>query len=234
MAKTGFAKIETKTKYSMIIDQIMELIQNGAYKPGDKLPNERQMAEALGVSRGALRESLKALIILGIVESHQGNGTYVSRKQASPEGRFGILGNADIDEIIGLRQVIELGCAAEKLEEVTIDDIDTLEKCLEKMKAAGEKGNYKGYLKASQEFHSDLSKILMKRKNKPLENLMEYLWKETNLAISRDIHEDYSGGRIPEHLLSHKNIIEGLKSKSFHQFSSAIRKHYQSILDQLR
>ena len=234
MLTAAFAKIEAKTKYSMIIDQIMELLQNGVYKPGDKLPNERLMAEALGVSRGALRESLKALLILGILESRQGDGTYVSSTQSSPDLQFGFLGDADIEEIIQLRRIIELGCATEGIEQVTDDDIASLEARLDEMHEAGKGDNYRAYLEASHEFHLNLSKTFIKTANRPLENLLEYLWKKTNLAITREIHEDYMRGRISEHIASHEKIIETLRVRSMQGFIAAIRAHYNGIIGQLR
>lgn len=233
MGRTGFGRIETKTKYSKIIEQILDLIRREVYKPGDRLPNERLMAIEMDVSRGALRESLKALIILGIIESRQGDGTYVSSKHIGPDHVFIVLENAAIQRIVKLRQLIEIGCAAEGIDRVTDEDIRRLEERLRGMKAAREKENHEGYLQASRLFHSDMSEVLVKERNEPLQNLMDQLWQATNLAVSREIYNDYMGGRITEYVSAHQEIIEGLRSRSFEAVKSAITDHYRSILDQL-
>jgi GntR family transcriptional repressor for pyruvate dehydrogenase complex len=233
METTGFSRIKTKTKYSQIIEQILELIQREVYKPGDRLPNERLMAEEMGVSRGALRESLKALIILGIIESRQGDGTYVSSKQTGPDHTFIMLENVSVQRIIQIRRLIEIGCAAEGIDSVTDTDIQRLEERLQGMINARKKENHEEYLRASRLFHSDLAEVLVKEGNEPLQNLMDHLWQATNLAVSKEIYNDYMGGRITEYVSTHQAIIEGLKSRSFKAVKAAIMDHYQSITDQL-
>lgn len=198
------------------------------------MPNERLMAVEMGVSRGALRESLKALIILGIIESRQGDGTYVSSKKTGPEHVFIVLENVSVQRIVQLRRLIEIGCAAEGISGVTDEDIRRMEERLRGMKAAREKENHEGYLRASRRFHSDLADVLVKERNEPLQNLMDHLWQATNLAVSREIYNDYMVGRITGYVSAHQEIIEGLKTRSFEAIKAAITYHYQSILDQLK
>src|SRR5690606_28107285 len=61
-----------------VVDGIKRMILDGELGPGDRLPVEKDLAEALGVSRGSLREGVRALSILGIVDTRQGDGTYVT------------------------------------------------------------------------------------------------------------------------------------------------------------
>ena len=60
----------------------LQEIRSGNLKSGDKILNERQLADLLGISRVPLREAICTLSTLGILEAHQGNGTYVSEKNA--------------------------------------------------------------------------------------------------------------------------------------------------------
>lgn len=66
------------TLYENVIEQISTLISRGSYRQGDPLPSERQMAEELGVSRNTLREALKALGLIGVLEVKHGGGYFVS------------------------------------------------------------------------------------------------------------------------------------------------------------
>ena len=73
-----FRPIKTKRVYEQIVDQIRQLIRRGDLKPGDKLMSERELSELLGVSRTSVREALSALDFLGILESRQGEGTFIA------------------------------------------------------------------------------------------------------------------------------------------------------------
>ncbi|MEV4326283.1 FadR/GntR family transcriptional regulator [Microbispora rosea] len=66
-----------------VVDSIKRMILDGVLRPGDRLPVEKELAESLGVSRGALREGVSALSILGIVSTRQGDGTYVTNLDAT-------------------------------------------------------------------------------------------------------------------------------------------------------
>src|SRR5262245_1397881 len=59
--------------------QLVNYLSSGDLQPGQKLPGERALSEALGVGRAALREALKSLILLGLLEQRQGDGTYLTR-----------------------------------------------------------------------------------------------------------------------------------------------------------
>ncbi|WP_171102090.1 FadR/GntR family transcriptional regulator [Ruegeria sp. HKCCD7255] len=65
-------------KVDQAINLVKELIQTGAVRPGDKLPNEAELATQLGVSRNSLREAVRAMQTMRILEARQGDGTYVS------------------------------------------------------------------------------------------------------------------------------------------------------------
>jgi DNA-binding FadR family transcriptional regulator len=61
-----------------VVDGIRRMILDGRLRPGDRLPVEKDLADALQVSRGSLREGVRALSILGVVHTRQGDGTYVT------------------------------------------------------------------------------------------------------------------------------------------------------------
>lgn len=78
-----FVPIQRVDIYRATLERIRELIRSGNLQPGDRLPSERDLAEALGVSRAAVREALKVLESYGQVEIRIGSGTYVRR--AAPQ-----------------------------------------------------------------------------------------------------------------------------------------------------
>ena len=66
-----------------VANKILEMIANGIYKPGDKLPVENEIAESFSVSRVTIREAFVKLSMMGIIDIRQGDGTFV--KKVSPD-----------------------------------------------------------------------------------------------------------------------------------------------------
>src|SRR3712207_1697225 len=60
------------------VQRIKAMIVDGELEPGSRLPVEHDLAAALGVSRGSLREGVRALAMMGVLETRQGDGTYVT------------------------------------------------------------------------------------------------------------------------------------------------------------
>ena len=73
-----FSRITRASLSDHIVEQITELISRGVFKPGDRMPPEKQLCQQFGVGRTSVREALRSLSAMGIVESHMGDGTFVS------------------------------------------------------------------------------------------------------------------------------------------------------------
>jgi len=73
-----FRSVLVTRSYEQVVQQILERIHAGEFAPGERLPTERELGELFGVSRGVIREAIKVLGAMGLVESRQGSGTYVS------------------------------------------------------------------------------------------------------------------------------------------------------------
>jgi len=109
--KQALTPIQKTTIVNQVMDQIRDLISSGAYKPGDKLPTEKELAEQLGVGRSSIRETIKVFNYLGVLESKSAKGTFVcSRSSISREVLTWalLLGEDDIRMVIDLRAAIEL------------------------------------------------------------------------------------------------------------------------------
>ena len=94
-----------------IVRQLVALVRSGELKPGDKLPAERTLADSLGVGRPTLREALRALQLLGILDIRHGGGVFVSELQPDtllgPLHLFLSLDPHSLDTILEARKVIE-------------------------------------------------------------------------------------------------------------------------------
>jgi DNA-binding FadR family transcriptional regulator len=129
--------IETKRLYQQVADQITELIGQVEWKPGDRLPSEREIAVKLGVSRPTVREAMIALELQGLIEVRTGSGIYVR----TPADRSGIKIIETEDpgpspfEIIDARRIIEGETVVLAMEKITAACLESLEDAIEKMEA---------------------------------------------------------------------------------------------------
>lgn len=76
----SYTRVETRRISDVIMQQLESMILEGSFKPGQKLPPERELATQFGVSRPSLREAIQKLAARGLLVSRQGGGTYVSEQ----------------------------------------------------------------------------------------------------------------------------------------------------------
>lgn len=117
----------------MTFHQIRQLIAQGKLRPGDKLPAEVKLSSQLGVSRGSVREALKMLTVLGVVESQQGSGTRIS--SLHPQEIFAglamtmeVLPLDSFLQIYEIRRALESHAATLAAARATDEQIDDLER----------------------------------------------------------------------------------------------------------
>ena len=95
----------------MVVRRILDMVTARALKPGDQLPPERDLAESLGVSRPSVREAIRGLAILGVVQSRQGGGAYITKLDGDallgPIQFFLSLEDVNIRELYDARSLIE-------------------------------------------------------------------------------------------------------------------------------
>jgi len=116
-----------------ISEQILKLISTGALRPGDALPPQRQLASQLGVSLSSLREALRGLAAIGVIEIKRGCGTYVcDHAAAALVKQFDwalILQEEETRELFEARRVIEVsvaGYAAQRATPQQVEDLKAL------------------------------------------------------------------------------------------------------------
>ncbi len=83
---TRYLRLDRRPLYAQARDRLLKLIQEGSFRPGDRLPSEFQLAEQLGISRATLREALRLLEDEGRIVRRQGVGTFVAPNQHLESG----------------------------------------------------------------------------------------------------------------------------------------------------
>lgn len=121
--------------------RLVAMIRAGEFKPGDRLPTEKQLVERFAVSRAVVREAIARLKTDGFVESRQGSGAFVAAKPGLANFRIaGPTGAADLEHVFELRGVIEVGMAELAAQRRTKADIAALDAAFMQMQQALEEG----------------------------------------------------------------------------------------------
>ncbi len=123
------APIRRNRLYQGIVEQIEALLDSGVLRPGDQLPPERALAEQVQVSRASVREALRSLELLGIVETRAGGGTFV--RPGSPDDLARPLSalmsrGHTLEDVIEVRGLIEPAIAASAARRRHDDEIPLL------------------------------------------------------------------------------------------------------------
>jgi GntR family transcriptional repressor for pyruvate dehydrogenase complex len=155
-----FEKLEKLTYSELIIEKMKELILDRKLGPGDRLPSERELALEFGVSRASIREAIKALTALGLLETRTGDGTYVrpnlGESVLEPLSWAVLLAEGVGPDLAETREAIEPDIAGLAAERATASERKRLLETLDAMREAV--GNPPAFAKADLEFHLALAK----------------------------------------------------------------------------
>jgi GntR family transcriptional regulator, transcriptional repressor for pyruvate dehydrogenase complex len=171
------------------ITKIKDLIVAGEFAPGARLPREKELAERLGLSRNSLREAVRALTLIGVLEPKQGDGTYVTSLEpelllAGTSFVTDLITGPTLRELYQVRRILEPAATALATPRLTEDDFAALEKSLASMDAAQ---TTQAFIDADVEFHRV---IVSACGNATLASLIQSLAGGTMRArIWRAIHE---------------------------------------------
>src|SRR5271166_1277815 len=133
--KSDFEVIRRNKVYEEVAKQIERLILN-KLQPGDKLPSERELAETLRVSRSSIRDAIRGLELMGLVEPREGAGTIV--REVSAESLVNPFSDALkrrpelISELLDFRRMLEPPLAARAATHASPDEISEMEEILQR------------------------------------------------------------------------------------------------------
>jgi GntR family transcriptional regulator, transcriptional repressor for pyruvate dehydrogenase complex len=125
--------------------RLLDYLLSGSIKTGERIPSERQLAAQLGVGRSAVRDALRPLLLLGVVDARQGDGTYLRQPESSllPQAvEWGLLlGEHTTIDLIEARAYIEVALAELAASRRTRADLQQMESLLRQMAQPGVTGS---------------------------------------------------------------------------------------------
>ncbi len=216
--------------YVQIADQIRQLIESGALKPGEKLPPERALAQAFQTSRASVREALSALEIGGYVICRPGSGTTVAANPPTSRRQLWhrLLEEDSPYDIYEARLILEPHVAALAAERATDDDRERLHRAMERILAAGRSRDPDEYNAADQNFHRVIAQacrneVLSKVALAVNACMSEELWK--NLKAKALLLP----GRLEKYTIEHEQICRAIVAGDVEQARQAMYHHIKEI-----
>lgn len=212
--------------YQAVQDEVKAYIIENALVPGDALPPETELAEQLGVSRNSVREAIKSLETLGIVEARTGAGLFVRNFSFDPlieNLAYGLLFDLkDLADILELRFHIEHSMIDQAVKAVTAEQLQQLYATLQRMRQAIE-GN-ENYTEEDRLFHRTLWANVS---NRSVGKIIDVFWmafsqarQQAAIPSNPDQMEVYQW---------HVDIVEALAGGDIEVARVAMLRHYGNI-----
>lgn len=230
-----FNSISNKKVYEQVIEQIQDNIMNGTFKKGDKLPSERELSEKMRVSRTSIREALRVLETMGVVESRQGEGNFIcsniEKSLLQPLSMMFKLNGGSWSDIFELRNILEIECARLCAKRATDLDCRELQAIVDAMiKETYGQNRLDVLVDLDKKFHNNLSNM---SKNYLIEslflttsNLFEKFIEDARYKI---ISYDSATGSS-DLLIQHKNICEAIIKKDEEAAMNYMKEHMKYVI----
>lgn len=224
----AFESIETENLSKKIIDQFLKAIAKRELKPGDKIPTLNNLSKIFNVSRGIVRESIKSLENIGLVEVQTRKGIYIKKfdfdsfmEKFLP---FLFLDHkGDIIDLLEVRKALEIYGAKLAVKKVSDENLEVLKKILENIEDDAEKLNVDKYLEDDTNFHYEISAIsgnmILPKLIKMLRMYYIELQKETLTPL----------GSFQSSIKAHKEVYEALKNKDTDKIEVLMEEHFKNI-----
>jgi len=198
--------IKTKKIYEEIVDQITGMIADNNLTPGDRLISERQLAEQLCVGRSAVREAIRTLEAMGIVEIRPGSGTFV--REVNNRSLTNIISftiasrKGTIKELLELRKILEVQIAGLAALRHTHQDKENLKNYIEQMQRYIDSAELSQ--KADVSFHYVIAQAA---RNSLVVRMLNSIWEAMDESVRENRRALYLTPGAPERLLKEHTLI---------------------------
>ena len=214
---------------SEVTRRLLDYLISGQVKPGERLPSERQLAETLGVGRSHVRQAIKSLTVLGLVDARQGDGTYLKRTD-SPLLPLAIewgllLGAKRSQDLVEARAELEIllaGLAAESRDDTALEE---LRRCVEIMQRTTDNDEF---VRADVDFHLGIARSTG---NQSLFQVMKSIRSLMQVWIQRVA---YAPGTRPATWAEHSAVLEAIEAGDAVAARRAMIGHMEGAADRLQ
>jgi len=221
LRRVAIKPIAAPRLYQRIAEEIARLIDDGTFKPGTRLPAERDLARSLNVSRSSLREALGALEIAGRLVIRMGSGAYVAAPARRGTARTRRRAEISPFDVLRTRRLVEAEAAAMAARNATPAQLKAMTAAFRRL-AADMRAN-RVQSPADRQFHMC---IAVASGNSALALVIERLWAEGGQPLNTRIEELFvSRGRRRDNIAEHQAVLEAIRRKDPPAARRAMRTH---------
>jgi GntR family transcriptional repressor for pyruvate dehydrogenase complex len=208
-----------------VADRLIAGIVGGRFKLGERLPAERDLARSLDVGRPAVREAIRTLKVLGLVDVRRGEGTFITGDHGQFVARaFGwaiLLDSHSAAEVVEVRLAIEGDLARLAAERATSEDVDALKALLAQMKNST--GRSDEFSAIDIAFHLRIARVA---RNRALEQLLTAIQSLLDRWIRRALAYH---GTLETALDHHEAVVAAIERHDPDAASTAMRTHIAAM-----
>jgi len=206
-----------------VAEQLIALILEGHFKPGDRLPSQQELSEKLQVGRSTVREALGSLATMGLVDMKQGQGTFVKELDARaivrPDLFATIINRSLTDQLLEARQIFEPEIASLAAQRATDEDLDAMREIITKCEAAIAAGQ--SLHRLSPEFHRTVARGAH---NEVLSMCVESI---VIPLAERGLLLEEKPGYLEWELESHRGVYESIAQQDGDRARDAMARHIE-------
>lgn len=205
-------------------ESLRSYIEDNGLVAGDPLPPETFLAQQLGVGRNSVREAIKALESIGILETRRGVGVFVKEFSFQPlldNLAYGLQASLrDVEELLEIRRVLETGLIDKTIAMISEEDIAALRAVTERMRERAER---ESFAQEDQLFHQLLFRC---QNNKMLSTLIDIFWTAFNKA---SVFANLTNPTPLATWRDHHEIVEAIAAKDVEAARRRLDAHYSGI-----
>lgn len=222
--------VDTRSLVDKVEMNLIDIFINKQLQPGDSIPKEVELSEAMGVSRTVIRESLNRLKTMGLIESKKHKGAVIKSPDLSSILQKsmipGILNEGTLKDVFEMRLVIEVGMADLVVNHVTDKDIEELFSIVKNEISPSE--NILFDVDYEIKFHGKLYEITGNETLKGFQRMLlpAFSYVYTSGLINKTIDD--------KRYVSHMELVEVLRLRDADKFRKAMRKHLENHFERLR
>ncbi|MGW5695135.1 FadR/GntR family transcriptional regulator [Streptomyces sp. GMR22] len=210
--------------------RLLGYLLSGELKPGQRIPSERQLAETLSTGRSTVREAIKSLSLLGLLEQRVGDGTYLSRSTSDllPQViEWGLLlGEKPLEDLLEARHHLEVQLAGWAAERRSNEQLERLRELARQMRDAGD--DFDAYAAADIAFHLQVAEA---SGNTVLTSVLTNIQSLLRAWASRVIR---TAGETKTSLAMHEPVLKAVEHGDAEAARQAMRAHMDRATRRLR
>lgn len=221
--------IQKQRVYQIVIDQIKKSIERGELKSGDKLPSERELAEALGVSRAAVREAMSVMEAIRLVKVFPGVGIYLEddphKELIASMDEMVRIGNNGLIQLLEVRQAIESQAAYLAALRRKEADLQALDEAYERLRLSVDRND----VAAEEDYRFHLA-VVEAAYNPMLLESVKFFSEKCLAGLYRSRSESIRiPGKSKMVLEEHWQIYRAIADKEPHRAQKVMWEHLQNV-----